>query len=133
MTYRPNELIITYISTYRPSFSVTSTRELIGMASGLVCVSKTTPLLRMILGALLRVLLTFLFTEGCYGQTGTVVTCRILVHCLYLINCSGPSFFQKTVPTGTLLTPLHAIVILELVCYYHVLCAVRVALLKCTI
>lgn len=39
---------------------------------------KMTPL-RMFLGALLTVLLTFLFTEGCYRETGTVATCRILV------------------------------------------------------
>ena len=66
--------------------------------SGLVCVSKMTPLLRMILGALLTVLLTFLFTEECYGQTGTVFSNTSSLHVSVLPTVVGHLSSRKLSP-----------------------------------
>ena len=83
-----------------------------------------TPLFRMFLG----VLLTVLFTEKCCGQTGTVA---ILVEIDNKTSLLPPSisFLQEDVATETVLTPLHATVILELLRDYH-LYAYQSALLK---
>ena len=84
-----------------------------------------TPLFRMFLGVLLTVLLTVLFTEKCCGQTGTVAILVEIDNKTSLLL----SFLQEDVATETVLTPLHAIVILELLRDYH-LFAYQSALLK---
>ena len=62
--------------------------------SGLVAVSKMTPLFRVFLGFLL----TVLFTEECCGHTGTVVTCIVeyqIIVFTSILSCSisvGASF-----------------------------------------